>query len=104
MVLDQLVVRETCSQGGFCPLQPEAELGDSDSDAGSDEAKVSKRKKKLESRLKIADLKQVGPDYAVSCHELPIRSPVGKAHASSNMLTVRYCSACHHFKDSTSLL
>ena len=43
-------------------MQPEAELGDSDSDAGSDEAKVSKRKKKLESRLKIADLKQVGLD------------------------------------------
>ncbi len=40
-------------------LQPEAELGDSDSDAGSDENKQSKRKKKLESRLKIAELKQV---------------------------------------------
>lgn len=40
-------------------LQPEAELGDSDSDAGSDANKQSKRKKKLESRLKIAELKQV---------------------------------------------
>ncbi|KAL3134731.1 hypothetical protein ABBQ32_007731 [Trebouxia sp. C0010 RCD-2024] len=41
--------------------KPEAELGDSDSEAGSDANKVSKRKKKLESRLQIADLKQVCP-------------------------------------------
>ena len=61
-------------------MQPEAELGDSDSDAGSDEAKVSKRKKKLESRLKIADLKQVGLTMpAVSCHELRIRSSAAVA-------------------------
>ena len=40
-------------------MQPEAELGDSDSEAGSDANKVSKRKKKLESRLQIAELKQV---------------------------------------------
>lgn len=40
-------------------VQPEAELGDSDSEAGSDANKVSKRKKKLESRLQIAELKQV---------------------------------------------
>lgn len=40
--------------------QVEAELGDSESDADeTDETKTSKRKKKLESRLKIADLKQV---------------------------------------------
>lgn len=42
-----------------CAVQPEAELGDSDSEAGSDANKVSKRKKKLESRLQIAELKQV---------------------------------------------
>lgn len=42
-----------------CVMQPEAELGDSDSEAGSDANKVSKRKKKLESRLQIAELKQV---------------------------------------------
>lgn len=42
-----------------CAMQPEAELGDSDSEAGSDANKVSKRKKKLESRLQIAELKQV---------------------------------------------
>lgn len=49
----------TVARQHMCILQPEAELGDSDSDDGSDENKLSKRKKKLESRLQIAELKQV---------------------------------------------
>lgn len=54
-------------------MQPEAELGDSDSDPDdTDETKTSKRKKKLESRLKIADLKQVHiPDGHLTCPRQP---------------------------------
>ena len=55
------------------PLQPEAELGDSDSDAGSDANKVSKRKKKLESRLQIAELKQVPGSFSL-CNDTRIHS------------------------------
>ncbi len=56
----------------LCDLQAEAELGDSDSDEDeSDANKQSKRKKKLESRLKIAELKQVGTrTFLGCCHHL----------------------------------
>lgn len=55
-----------------CCLQPEKELGDSDTDPDdTDETKTSKRKKKLESRLKIADLKQVS--QSMSGHAGPAR-------------------------------
>ena len=59
------------------PLQPEAELGDSDSDAGSDANKVSKRKKKLESRLQIAELKQV-------CHSFPAWLSCASSHTCTH--------------------